>query len=373
METPLEEITPEFTQQLIGIATRLTEIVSGTDAFWMGHRAKLLLEAAVDHLRSRAVSPTYSVADHHWHDLHRLMLSAGDESPPEEDSTHSFRERNRALVDNPPTADWWVWQRMQIRKEAFLGEHMAVSLWHCNRAASGSLVLQQPACARVQLVGLRERRALTDLSRTRLKGFFGRRSWINGALPDANGGVPDAEQGSVQTRICSFLEGVGSTARNPTLPSEGVHLSAESRAEGVRELAKDMRNFDWDDEAAGRLRYALLVNVSVAQRHTRCGTYCLRYGCRRFGFPHERIDRMAIPAHPFVTPPTDIIEDWQVVALPPPTSPPPPSRRRRDNGRGRERKGAGCQPAHCPSGPGLGTKHGKHPCCGPRTGIHVYG
>ena len=52
--------------------------------------------------------------------------------------------------------------------------------------------------------------------------------------------------------------------------------------------------------------------------------YCMRAGPCRFGLPHERNDRMAIAVHPLATPPTDRIEDWQVVALPPTTSLPPP-------------------------------------------------
>ena len=49
VETPLE-ITPELIQQIIGVTTRYTGNLSGTDAFWMGHQAKL--GAAVDQLPS---------------------------------------------------------------------------------------------------------------------------------------------------------------------------------------------------------------------------------------------------------------------------------------------------------------------------------
>ena len=68
--------------------------------------------------------------------------------------------------------------------------------------------------------------------------------------------------------------------------------------------------------------------------------------------------------------------DGQVVTLPPPTSPSPP-RRGRKRGRGGDRKNAGSrciwQPARCPSGPGLGTKHGLLPYAGTRTIIQVHG
>ena len=98
----------------------------------------------------------------------------------------------------------------------------------------------------------------------------------------------------------------------------------------MNELASDMHDFNWDDEDAARDRYAMLVNVT--QRHTRCGAYCLRQGKCRFGYPHPRQEIIQITAHPLVHPPTDRIEDWQVVVLPPRSS-----RRAggRGNGRGR--------------------------------------
>ena len=110
------------------------------------------------------------------------------------------------------------------------------------------------------------------------------------------------------------------TARNLTPPDEGIALREEARREGLNELARDMRDFNWEDEDAARDRYATLVNVTL--RRTRCGAYCLRQGKCRFGYPHPRQETIQITAHPLVHPPTDRIEDWQVVVLPPRSSPP---------------------------------------------------
>lgn len=62
--------------------------------------------------------------------------------------------------------------------------------------------------------------------------------------------------------MCELLAGVDFNARNLTPPAEGIPLSAEARQQGLQELARDMRVFDWEDEAAVRDRYAMLVNVT---------------------------------------------------------------------------------------------------------------
>ena len=122
---------------------------------------------------------------------------------------------------------------------------------------------------------------MTELSRTFLQGFLARRGDHNGddtpetqrdghgGAGSSDGGVSDEEYERVQLEMCTFLAGVGFTARNPTPPDEGIALSEEARREGLNGLARDMRDFNWGDEDAARDRYAMLVNVT--QRHTRCG------------------------------------------------------------------------------------------------------
>ena len=173
---------------------------------------------------------------------------------------------------------------------------------------------------------------ITELSRTFFKGFLARRRDDNGddtpetqrdgdgGAGSSYGGVSDEEYERVQLEMCTFLAGIGFTARNPTPPDEGTALSEEARREGLNELARNMRDFKWEDEDAARDHYAMLVNVT--QRHTRCGAYCLRQGKCRFGYPHPRQETIKITTHPLVHPPTYRIEDWQVVVLPPRSSPP---------------------------------------------------
>ena len=96
-----------------------------------------------------------------------------------------------------------------------------------------------------------------------------------------------------EIQICAILECIKFASRN--YDSRGRPPLGESRAEGVGELTRDICNFDWDDEAAGRCRCDLQLHV--AQRHTRCGTYGLRDGRCRFGFPHESIDKRTLSLH----------------------------------------------------------------------------
>ena len=216
-------------------------------------------------------------------------------------------------------------------EKKFLGPQMADQLWYWDRAEWQSRAsLHVHGCS---AWGCEPEGRMTDLSRTFLKGFLARRH--DGSDDDTNhiardgagestctdGGVSDEEYERVQREMCVFLAGVGFTAKNPTPPQDGVPLSEEARGQGLQELARDMRDFDWEDEDAVRDRYAMLVNVT--QRHTRCGTYCLRRGKCRFGYPHGRQETLQIAAHPLVSPPTNRVEDWQVVVLPPRSSPRP--------------------------------------------------
>ena len=74
-----------------------------------------------------------------------------------------------------------------------------------------------------------------------------------------------------------------------------VRHRGESRERDVKELARDLRNFDWVDEAVFRWRYTL--SLGVAKRYTRCGMCLPRDGSSCVGFPLEYTDCMAIATH----------------------------------------------------------------------------
>ncbi|CAN0124566.1 unnamed protein product, partial [Scytosiphon promiscuus] len=306
--------------------TRYSANLPGTDAFWLKEQGRL--ENAVDQLQSLTVFTTYSAADHHWYDLHRLMPGYKEDVDP----LPTPQQRTQWLIDNPHLADWWFWQRLKEWKSVFLGRSVADARWHWDRAewqsraslhahGCSSWDFQGRAAPAMALDDVADMR-LTNLSRTYLKGFLARRQAGENRLEvgaAADGGVSDEEFLRVQQEICTFLVGVGFTARNPDPPLSGEAASEEQQRAATEGLSRDMRAFPWEDEEQTQARYSLLLDA--CQRHTRCGTYCLRGGTKcRFGYPHPRQDTMQVKAHCLVSPPTDRVEDWQVVVLPPRSS-----------------------------------------------------
>lgn len=77
----------------------------------------------------------------------------------------------------------------------------------------------------------------------------------NGEGGEGGGGtwertVSDDHYQDVQDEIFDFLADVGFTAKNPAAPPTGEAVSEEARARGLTELTRDMRDFDWTNEAA---------------------------------------------------------------------------------------------------------------------------
>lgn len=135
-------------------------------------------------------------------------------------------------------------------------------------------------------------------------------------MPDVDG-VPDDEYEHVRKTIYDCLEDIRITARNPEPQPEGtLSETTQGRWEWrVAELARDMRNFPWEDEAVCRTRFATLINT--AQGKGWCDNYCLRNDPCRVGYPFARQERMKVTTHPLVSPPTYRLEDWQVIVSPP--------------------------------------------------------
>ncbi|CAM9386991.1 unnamed protein product, partial [Ectocarpus sp. 8 AP-2014] len=311
------EVNDDTIRQLMSVATRYVANVPGTDGYWKKWEGKL--EDTIDQLPSLSTFTTYSAADHHMADLYRLIPRAGPE--PEAGvgagNVRPIQERNRLLIANPHIADWWIWERMQVFKKYFLGKDMANTSWHWDRAEWQSRsTLHVHGCSSWECEG--EER-VTELARTYLRGHIGRvRASRDGEDPPGDGGVSDEEMSRVKDGISSFLCGIGFTALNleppPTPADPQVPTSEEARARGREELARDMRTFDWDDVGECERRYKNLVNACM--RHTRHGGYCLVNGRCRFGFPKPRQESLGLEAHPLTTPPTDNVDDWQLIATP---------------------------------------------------------
>lgn len=69
----------------------------------------------------------------------------------------------------------------------------------------------------------------------------------------------------------------------PTLVSEVVPVSEVTRGDSLAKPAKGVWEFIWNDADLCRWRCVHLVEASL--QHTGCGSYCMRGGLFRFGFP----------------------------------------------------------------------------------------
>jgi len=88
----------------MGRAVQCVTNISGTDGYWVAQQGHL-----------EAAFKTYSAADHHWYDLHRLLPCATEEPPAGDDTAvRDTRDRDHGLIDNPHIANWWTWERMKI-------------------------------------------------------------------------------------------------------------------------------------------------------------------------------------------------------------------------------------------------------------------
>ena len=86
------------TGQMESIITKMyayTANVTGSDSYWSKERRKL--EAIMQQKKMGTAFFTFSFADNHWHDLHRLMPSGLLEP----------RKRYKNILKNPHLADWY--------------------------------------------------------------------------------------------------------------------------------------------------------------------------------------------------------------------------------------------------------------------------
>lgn len=215
--------------------TRYSANVSGSDGYWLRQQDKP--KNAVEQLPSLTVFTTYSTADHHWFDFHRLMPSFLKGSPPD------IQQRNREIIQKPHLADWWFSERLHQWKKVLLGPQIADQLWYWDRSEWQSRAsLHVHGCS---AWGCEPDERMTELSRTFLKGFLARRHDDSdddtrnirrdgdGDGARSDGGVSDKEYDRVQREMCVFLTGVDFTARNPAPPAEGITLSDEARNQGL--------------------------------------------------------------------------------------------------------------------------------------------
>ena len=80
--------------------------ITRSDAYWYKRRAEL--EATFEQKEPATVFFTFSYADNHWHDLHRLM----PRNYSLDDSNMDFAHRYSDVINNPHLVDWYFSLRL---------------------------------------------------------------------------------------------------------------------------------------------------------------------------------------------------------------------------------------------------------------------
>lgn len=100
--------------------TAYTANVSGSDSYWYKRRSEL--EATTEQKDCPTIFFTFSYADNHWNDLHKLMPGGFSDKK-------SVRYQN--VIDNPHLVDWYFSYRLDaFLKVVFDGILKCECRWH---------------------------------------------------------------------------------------------------------------------------------------------------------------------------------------------------------------------------------------------------
>ena len=94
--------------------------ITGSDSYWSKRRNEL--EATFEQKGCATVFFTFSYADHHWDDLHKLMPGI---------FTNDKTKRYQNVLDNPHLVDWYFSYRLnEFLKVMFDSILECVWRWH---------------------------------------------------------------------------------------------------------------------------------------------------------------------------------------------------------------------------------------------------
>ena len=215
----------------------------GTKQYWFRQRNQLM--AMVDTLGLPTIFFTHSAADNHWPELARLICPSGSDSRAE-----------RSAADNPATADWFFYHRIEMFIEAFyVGVLGAKDYW---------LRFEWQHRGSPHVHGL---------------------AWLPDA-PDADkllSTTDETELQALKDEMIHYADTLISTC-NPAVLPDGSNLAdapyPKTDPHVCNTAYSDVTDFEED----------LADLVATCQRHTRCSpAYCLRTKngqqyCR-FGYP----------------------------------------------------------------------------------------
>ena len=94
--------------QLLNRMSAYSSNITGSDFYWNKRRSEL--EATFEQKEAATVFFTFSYADNHWQDLHRLMPRNYNQDINSIESTNPIKYKD--VINNPHLVDWYFGERL---------------------------------------------------------------------------------------------------------------------------------------------------------------------------------------------------------------------------------------------------------------------
>ena len=105
----IQEMITNGNKQIADRIMRYGEGLRGTRQFWMARRYELTdMIKQIGH--QGLIFFTFSAADLHWPELHKLMQDEGHSR----EETEAAKQRQKNLIENPHMASWFFSKRFEI-------------------------------------------------------------------------------------------------------------------------------------------------------------------------------------------------------------------------------------------------------------------
>jgi ATP-dependent DNA helicase PIF1 len=240
----IQEMIANGDKNLADRIMRYGEGLRGTRQFWMARRQELSdMIKQIGH--QGLIFFTFSAADLHWPELHKLMGNNDNNEDEDENEADSAKRRQQNIIDNPHIATWFFTKRFEtFFKDVLVKQWELDDYWY-------RFEWQHRGSVHVHGIGKKR----------------------NAPIIDWNAMKEDDDE---KRKVIQYLDSIVTTIN----PGVNAAIPARHPCQKGREEIKD----DLQD-------YVELINK--LQRHTRCSpSYCIRVNRKgeekcRFGYPKD--------------------------------------------------------------------------------------